>query len=108
MSVFSYRMDYVMGKLNYWTDLVKRKGVGLIAGSEHKAHGKVASLFAQPYISLSDYGTVEFSSKKKILLAQQRAFNEYESCHQRNATTRKEIPPQQVDAGGLRMMSNGL
>jgi hypothetical protein len=48
MSVFSYRMEHVMGELNYWTDLMTRWGVGWIAGSENKAHGKMASLFAQP------------------------------------------------------------
>jgi RNase H-like domain found in reverse transcriptase len=46
MSVFSYRMEHVMSELNYWTYLVKRWGVGWIAGSEQKAHGKMASLFA--------------------------------------------------------------
>jgi RNase H-like domain found in reverse transcriptase len=48
MSVFSYRMEHVMGELNYWTYLMTRWGVGWIAGSENKAHGKMASLFAQP------------------------------------------------------------
>jgi hypothetical protein len=38
MSVFSYRMDYVMGELNYWTNLMTRWGVGLIVGSEKKAN----------------------------------------------------------------------
>jgi RNase H-like domain found in reverse transcriptase len=28
MSVFSYRMEHVMGELNYWTDLITRWGVG--------------------------------------------------------------------------------
>jgi RNase H-like domain found in reverse transcriptase len=28
MSVFSYRMEHVMGELNYWTDLMTRWGVG--------------------------------------------------------------------------------
>jgi RNase H-like domain found in reverse transcriptase len=28
MSVFSYRMEHVMGELNDWTDLMKRWGVG--------------------------------------------------------------------------------
>jgi RNase H-like domain found in reverse transcriptase len=28
MSVFSYRMEHVMGDLNYWTDLMTRWGVG--------------------------------------------------------------------------------
>jgi hypothetical protein len=52
----------VMGELNYWTDLMTRCGVGWIAGSDHKAHGKMASLFSQPYISPPDCGTVEFQS----------------------------------------------
>jgi Integrase core domain/Integrase zinc binding domain len=108
MSVLSYRMDHVMGELNYWTDLMTRWGVGWIAGSEHKAHGKMASLFAQPYISTHDYDTVEFPSKKKILLAQQSAVNEYERYQQSNATARQEVPPQQVNAGGMRMMNNAL
>jgi RNase H-like domain found in reverse transcriptase len=61
MSVFSYRMEHVMGELNSWTDLMTRWGVGWVAGSENNAHGKMASLFAQPYISPPDYDTVEFS-----------------------------------------------
>jgi hypothetical protein len=28
MSVFSYRMEHVMGELNYWTDLMTRWGEG--------------------------------------------------------------------------------
>jgi hypothetical protein len=43
-SVFSYRMEHVMGELNKWTDLMTRWGVGWVAGSENKAHGKMASL----------------------------------------------------------------
>jgi hypothetical protein len=57
-----------MGELNYWTDIMKRWGVGWVAGSENKAHDKMASLFAQPYIIPPDYDTVEFPSKKEILL----------------------------------------
>jgi hypothetical protein len=38
MSVYSYRMEHVMGKLNYWTDLMTRWGVGWNEGSENKAH----------------------------------------------------------------------
>jgi RNase H-like domain found in reverse transcriptase len=30
MPVFSYRMEHVMGELNYWTDLVTRWGIGWI------------------------------------------------------------------------------
>jgi hypothetical protein len=75
MSVFSYRMEHVMGELNYSTDLMARSGVEWIAGSENKAHGKMASLFAQPYITPPYYDTVEFPSKKEILLVQQSAFN---------------------------------
>jgi hypothetical protein len=48
MSLFSYRMEHVMGELNYWTDLMTRWEVGWISGSKNKAHGKMASLFAQP------------------------------------------------------------
>jgi RNase H-like domain found in reverse transcriptase len=77
MSVLSYRMEHVMGELNYWTDLKTRWGVGWIAGSESKAHGKMASLFAQPYISPPDYDTVDFPSKKEVLLVQQSALNDY-------------------------------
>jgi hypothetical protein len=91
----------LMGELNYWTELMKRCGVGWIAGSENKAHGKMASLFAQPYISPPDYDTVEFSSKKEIILAQQSAVDEYERCQQSSAMPRQEVPPQQVDAGGM-------
>jgi Integrase zinc binding domain len=108
MSVFSYRMEHVMGELNYWTDLMTRWGVGWVAGIENKAHGKMASLFAQPYISPPDYDTVEFPSKKEILLVQQSAVDEYERCQQDNAMARQEVPPQQVDAGGMRMINNAL
>jgi hypothetical protein len=107
-SVFSYRIELVMGELNYWTDLMTRWGVGWIPGSEPKAHGKMAGLFAQPYISPPDYDTVAFLSKKEILLVQQSAVNEYERCQQRNATARQEVPPQQVDAGDMRMMNHAL
>jgi hypothetical protein len=98
----------VMNELNYWTDLMTRWGVGWIAGSKKKAHGKMASLFSQPYISPPDYDTVEFPSKKEILLVQKSAVVEYERCHQGNATARQEVLPQQVDAGGMRMMNNAL
>jgi hypothetical protein len=83
-------------------------GVGWVAGSENKAHGKMAILLAQPYISQPDYDTVEFPSKKDILLVQQSAFDEYERCKQGNAMARQEVPPQKVDAGGMRMMNNAL
>jgi Integrase zinc binding domain len=68
----------------------------------------MASLFAQPYISPPDYDTVESPSKKDILLVQKSAVDECESCQQGNAMARKEVPPQQVDAGGMRMMNNAL
>jgi hypothetical protein len=108
MSVFSYRMEHLMGDFNYWTDLMTRWGVGWIAGSEQKSHGKVASLFAPPYIVPPDYDTMEFLSRKEIILAQQSVVNEYERRQQNNATARQEAPPQQVNAGGMRMMSNTL
>jgi hypothetical protein len=66
------------------------------------------SLFAQPYISTPDYDTVEFLSKKKILLVQQSAVDEYERCKQGSAMARQEAPPQQVHAGSMRMMNNAL
>jgi hypothetical protein len=87
---------------------MKRWIVGWIASREHKAHGKMDNLFSQPYITPPDYDTVEFLSKKEILLAQKCAVNEYERCQQGNATARQEVPPQQVDAGGMRMMNNAL
>jgi hypothetical protein len=34
MSVFSYRMEHVMGELNCWTNLMTRWGLGLIAGEQ--------------------------------------------------------------------------
>jgi hypothetical protein len=108
MSVFSYRMEHVMGKLNHWIDLMTRWVVGWVAGCENKAHGKMASLFAQPYISPPDYDTVEFPSKKNILLEQHSAVEEYECCQQGSAMALQEVPPQQVDAGGMRMMNNAL
>jgi hypothetical protein len=107
MSVYSYRMEHVMGELNYWKDLMTRWGVGWVAGSKNKAHGKMASLFAQPYTSSPD-DKVEFPSKKEIQLVQQSAIYEYERCQQGNAMARQEAPPQQVDAGGMRMMNNAL
>jgi hypothetical protein len=78
-----------MGNLNHWIDLMTRWGVGWVAGSENKAHGKMASLFSQPYISPPDYNTVKFLSKKKIILVQQSAANEYERYQQSNATARQ-------------------
>jgi hypothetical protein len=108
MSVFSYRMEHVMGELNYWTDLMTRWGVVWVAGSENKAHGKTVSLFAQPYISPPDYDTVEFPSKKDILRVQQSAVDEYERCQKSNTTARQEVPPKHVDAGSMRMMNNAL
>jgi Integrase zinc binding domain len=51
---------------------------------------------------------VEFPSKKDILLVQQSAVDEYERCQQSNATARQEVLPQQVDAGGMRMINNVL
>jgi Integrase zinc binding domain len=68
----------------------------------------MASLFAHPYISPPDYDTVEFSSKKELLLVQQSAVDECERCQQGNAKARQEVPPEQVDAGGMRMMNNAL
>jgi hypothetical protein len=101
-------MEHVMGELNYWTYLMTRSKVGWIAGSRHKSHGKMASLFAQPYISPPDDDTVEFPSKKEILLAQQSAVNEDERCQQSNATALLEVPPQQIYDRGMRMMKNAL
>jgi hypothetical protein len=66
----------------------------------------MASLFAQPYISPPDYYTVESLSKRDILLLQQCAVNECERSQQSNATDRQEVQPQQVGAGGMRMMNN--
>jgi hypothetical protein len=66
-------MEHVMSEVNYWMNLMTRWVVRLIAGSKNKAHGKIASLFAQPYISPLDYDTVVFPLKKEILLVQQSA-----------------------------------
>jgi hypothetical protein len=68
----------------------------------------MASLFAQPYISPPDYDTVEYPSKKENLLVQQSAVDEYDRWLQGSAMARQEVPPQQVDAGGMRMMNNAL
>jgi hypothetical protein len=38
----------------------------------------------------------------------QQSVNEYERCQQSNAMARQEVPPQQVDAGGMKMMNNAL
>jgi Integrase zinc binding domain len=51
---------------------------------------------------------MKFPSKKEIQLVQQSAVNEYERFQQSNATARQEVPPQQVDDSGMRMMSNAL
>jgi RNase H-like domain found in reverse transcriptase len=108
MSVISYCMEHVMGELSYGTNLMMRWGVGSIAGSENKADGKMASLFAQPYISPPDYDMEEFPSKKEILMLLQSAVSEYERCQQGNAMARQEVQPQQVHAGGTRLMNNAL
>jgi hypothetical protein len=64
-------------ELNYWTYLMTRWEVGWIAGSENKAHGNMASLLAQPYITTPEYDSVEFPSKKEILLTQTSAVQKY-------------------------------
>jgi hypothetical protein len=46
----------------------------------------MASLFAQPYISPTDYDTLKLPSKEEILMEQQSAVNEHERC--RKATRR--------------------
>jgi hypothetical protein len=68
----------------------------------------MARLFAQPCITPPDYGTVDFPSNKKNLLAQQSAVNEYARCHQRNATALRGVPSQNFNAGVMRMMNNAL
>jgi hypothetical protein len=65
-------------------------------------------LYTQPYIRPPDYDTVEYPSKKEILLAQQIAVHGYERHKQSNATALQEVPPQQFGAGGMRMMNNAL
>jgi Integrase core domain/Integrase zinc binding domain len=97
-----------MGEISYWRGLMKRWGVRWIAGSEHKAYQKMTSLFAQPYIRPPDNDTVEFQLKNDILLVQLSAVDECERCQQSNATALQEVPPQQVDAGSMRMMNNAL
>jgi hypothetical protein len=68
----------------------------------------MASLFEQPYISPPEYDTVEFPSKKEIILAQRSAVQENARKQNGKATARREGPPQRVDAGGMRMMNNAL
>jgi hypothetical protein len=68
----------------------------------------MASLFAQPNITPPDYDTVEFPSKKEILLAQKSAVQENERNQHAKATARREEPSQQVDACGMRMINNTL
>jgi hypothetical protein len=85
-----------------------RRGVRWIACDYHKAHGKKASLFAQPYKNLPDYDTIEFSSKKEIMLAQTSAVQEYERGQHGNSNARQVELPQHDDADGMRMMSNAL
>jgi hypothetical protein len=105
MSVLSY-LEPIMGELNYWKDLMTRWRVGWNAGSELKAHVKMASLFAGPYITPPDYGTVEFPPRKEILLAQTSAVKEIERNQHGKATSRRQESPQCFDAGGMRMMNN--
>jgi hypothetical protein len=84
--------------------------VGSIVGSrqrEQSAWQDGQPVFTAVHRPL-DYDTVEFSSKKEILLVQQSAVDEYERCQQGSAMARQEVPPQQVDAGGMRMMNNAL
>jgi hypothetical protein len=69
-------MEHVMGELKCLTDLMTIWGVGWIAGSERKAHSEMASLFAQPYITQSDFDKVELHSRKEILLAHCRSKRE--------------------------------
>jgi hypothetical protein len=68
----------------------------------------LAYLFAQPYVSPPDYNTAELLPKTDILLPQQSAIIEYEQCQQSNATDHQYVLPQQVDAGGMRIMINAL
>jgi hypothetical protein len=51
---------------------------------------------------------VEFPWKKEILLVQQSAVDEYKRCEKGSAMARQEVPPQQVNAGGMRTMKNAL
>jgi hypothetical protein len=105
--VLSYRIEHVMGELNYWTDLMARWELGWIAGRKHKAHGKMAILFAQPYISPPEYDTVKFPCKE-FLLPQKSAVNKYKRYQQMKAAARRQAPPQKIDGGGMRMMNNTL
>jgi hypothetical protein len=41
-------------------------------------------------------------------MAQTGAVKAYDRCQQSRATSFQEVPPQQVDAGGMRMMNNAL
>jgi hypothetical protein len=41
-------------------------------------------------------------------LVQQGVVDEYERCQQGNAIARQEVPPQQINAGGMRMINNAL
>jgi hypothetical protein len=85
-----------------------RCGIRWIAESEQKAHGKMASLFAQPYATPPDSDTVEFPLKKEILLVQKSAVKECERYQHSKSNARREYPPQQVDNGGMRKMNNAL
>jgi hypothetical protein len=73
-----------------------------------KAHGKMASRFAQPSITPPDYDTVEFPSKKDILMAQLSAVQQYDQIQLDKATARREERPQQFNVGDMRMMNNAL
>jgi RNase H-like domain found in reverse transcriptase len=66
MSVFSYRIEHVMGELNYWKDLMTRWGVGWVAGSENKAHGKMAaSLYSR---TSAHPTTIRWSFRRRRIL----------------------------------------
>jgi hypothetical protein len=66
-----------------------RLGVVLIAGSEHKSHGKMASIFAQPDTTPPDYTMVESPSNKTIMLTHKSAVQEYEIKQRGKATAIK-------------------
>jgi hypothetical protein len=101
-------MERMIGEFNYWTDLMKRWGIEWNTGSEHKAHGKMINQCAKPYITAPDFDMVAFPSTKEIILAQTNAVQEYERIHHSKVSARREEPPQQVDSGGMTMMSNAL
>jgi hypothetical protein len=67
MSVFSNRMEHLMGELKDRTDFMMRLRVGWIADSEHKAYAKMASVFASRTLPHPTMIRLSFCQRRSIL-----------------------------------------